>query len=54
MEQRRELLQRYGLWHSRIRGFPRTVSGIDPYRPGMMERLYAAARRHLRVMQEAA
>jgi hypothetical protein len=39
------------LWHSRIRGFPRTLWGYERYAPGLPERLYAAMRRRLRVIE---
>jgi hypothetical protein len=54
MDERRALLQRHGLWHSRVRGFPRTLSGFDRYHPGLVERLYANTRRFLRVCRDAA
>jgi len=54
MDRRRQLLRQHGLWHSRVRGFPRTVSGVDPYRPGLTCRWYASLRRHLRVHREDA
>lgn len=54
MDERRVALQRHGLWHSRVRGFPRTLSGFDHYHPGLIERLYASTRRFLRVRREAA
>ena len=54
MDERRALLKRHGLWHSAVRGFPRTLSGLDCYRPGMAQRLYANARRFLRVRRTVA
>ncbi len=54
MDERRRHIQAHGLWHSRVRGFPRTVSGVDPYRPGLMARCYAGLRRRLRVAEEVA
>lgn len=42
-------LRAHGLWHSRVRGFPRTLWGFDPYMPTFLDRAYAGMRRALRV-----
>jgi hypothetical protein len=42
-------LRAHGLWHSRVRGFPRTLWGFDPYVPSLIDRMYAGVRRSLRV-----
>lgn len=42
-------LRAHGLWHSRVRGFPRTLWGFDPYLPSFLDRAYAGMRRALRV-----
>jgi hypothetical protein len=42
-------LKAHGLWHSRVRGFPRTLWGFDPYVPSFIDRAYAGMRRALRV-----
>ena len=47
-------LRAHGLWHSRVRGFPRTLWGFDPYVPSFVDRAYAALRRALRVKQVTA
>ena len=49
MDRRRARIRAAGLWHSRVRGFPRALAGIDPYAPGRIDHWYAAARRWLRV-----
>ncbi len=49
MRERHGLISASRLWHSCIRGFPRTLSGFDRYRPRMSDRLYAALRRRWRV-----
>ncbi len=54
MAARRRHVQTNGLWHSQVRGFPRTVSGVEPYQPGFLARAYAGLRRHLRVSVEIA
>jgi hypothetical protein len=46
---RGELLRARGLWHSRVRGFARTLWGFEPYVPSLIDRLYAGLRRSLRV-----
>jgi hypothetical protein len=51
--ERTDLLRAHGLWHSRVRGFPRTLSGNDPYAPTLIDRLYASLRRRLRVVGAA-
>ncbi len=49
IERRRSLIQQHGLFGSPVRGFPRTLAGIDPYRPGFTHRAYAGLRRWLRL-----
>lgn len=49
MAERNRLVRAHGLWHNRVRGFPRTLSGIDRYAPGQLDRVYAGVRRALRV-----
>jgi hypothetical protein len=51
MERRRALIMRHGLWHSRVRGFPRTLAGVDRYDPSWVDRSYAGLRRWLRVVR---
>jgi len=48
MDHRRVLLQRHGLWHSRVRGFPRTLAGVERYAPDWRDRLHCRVRRWLR------
>ena len=50
--ERGDHLRAHGLWHSRVRGFPRTLWGFEPYLPSFIDRAYAAMRRSLRVKQE--
>lgn len=47
--ERGDHLRAHGLWHSRVRGFPRTLWGFEPYLPSFIDRAYAAMRRSLRV-----
>lgn len=47
--ERGDHLRAHGLWHSRVRGFPRTLWGFDPYLPSFVDRAYAGMRRSLRV-----
>ena len=54
MAERARLMHERDLWGSRVRGFPRTLAGNVPYQPGLIDRLYANARRLLRVKREAA
>ncbi len=54
MAHRRRQLQQHGLWHSRIRGFPRALAGIATYAPGAGDRWYAGLRRWLRVQRPEA
>ncbi len=49
MARRRERIRTAGLLHSRVRGFPRVLAGVDPYLPGLLDRWYASTRRWLRV-----
>ena len=49
MERRRTRIRDSGLWHSRIRGFPRVLAGIDPYLPTGFDRWYGGLRRWLRI-----
>jgi hypothetical protein len=49
MEKRRLLLRAHRLASSRVRGFPRVLSGMDRYRPTVGDRWYADWRRRLRV-----
>ena len=49
MEKRLRLMQAHHLASSRVRGFPRVLSGMDRYQPGVVDRWYASARRFLRV-----
>lgn len=49
MERRRTRIHAAGLWHSRVRGFPRVLAGVDPYAPGLADRWYAGTRRWLRI-----
>ena len=49
MERRMRLMQAQGLASSRVRGFPRVLSGMDRYQPSPVDRWYATARRFLRV-----
>ena len=49
MAERQRRIAATPLWHSRIRGFPRTLSGFDRYHPGWSDRVYAQLRRSLRV-----
>ncbi len=48
MDHRRVLIQRHGLWHSRVRGFPRTLAGVERYAPDWRDRLYCRLQRMLR------
>ena len=48
MDHRRVLLQRHGLWHSRVRGFPRTLAGVERYAPDWRDQLHCRVRRWLR------
>lgn len=48
MAERQRLITASRLWHSRVRGFPRTLVGFDRYAPGMGSRVYAALRRRWR------
>ncbi len=50
--ERGDHLRAHGLWHSRVRGFPRTLWGFEPYLPALVDRLYAGVRRSLRVKRE--
>ncbi len=50
--ERGDHLRAHGLWHSRVRGFPRTLWGFEPYLPSFIDRAYAAMRRSLRVKRE--
>lgn len=52
--ERGDHLRAHGLWHSRVRGFPRTLWGFEPYVPSLADRLYAGVRRSLRVRRESA
>ena len=52
--ERGDHLRAHGLWHSRVRGFPRTLWGFEPYLPSFVDRAYAAMRRSLRVQQVTA
>ena len=52
--ERGDHLRAHGLWHSRVRGFPRTLWGFDPYVPSLIDRAYAGLRRSLRVNREVA
>ncbi len=52
--ERSDHLRAHGLWHSRVRGFSRTLWGFDPYVPSLIDRLYAGLRRSLRVNREVA
>lgn len=54
MSERARLMQARGLWGSRVRGFPRTLAGNVSYHPTLFDRLYANARRLLRVQLETA
>ena len=54
MADRARLMHERDLWGSRVRGFPRTLAGNIPYQPALIDRLYANARRVLRVKLEAA
>ena len=47
MDNRRVLLQRHGLWHSRVRGFPRTLAGVERYAPDWRDQLHCRVRRWL-------
>jgi len=47
MDRRRVLIQRHGLWHSRVRGFPRTLAGVERYAPDWRDRLHCRVRRWL-------
>lgn len=49
MATRAELLRRHHLAASRVRGFPRVLSGMDRYHPSALDRTYASWRRRLRV-----
>ncbi len=49
MEQRSLLLDRHRLSFSRVRGFPRVLAGLAPYRPGTARQWYAGLRRWMRV-----
>ncbi len=51
--ERTDLLRAHGMWLSRVRGFPRTLWGYDPYAPTFTDRLYASMRRRLRVVDAA-
>lgn len=54
MAERQRRIAATRLWHSRVRGFPRTLSGFDRYTPGWCDRVYATLRRQLRVVQTEA
>lgn len=45
MDRRRTLIQRHGLWHSRVRGFPRTLAGVERYLPTWQDRALCRMRR---------
>lgn len=45
MDHRRVMIQRHGLWHSRVRGFPRTLAGVERYAPDWQDRLHCRVRR---------
>ncbi len=49
--ERGDLMRAHGLWHSRVRGFSRTLWGFEPYVPSLSDRLYANVRRWLRVRE---
>jgi hypothetical protein len=51
--ERTDLLRAHGLWHSRVRGFARTLWGFDPYAPTFSDRMYASMRRRLRVVESS-
>ena len=51
--ERGDHMRAHGLWHSRLRGFPRTLWGFEPYVPTLSDRMYASVRRSLRVKREA-
>ena len=51
--ERGDHLRAHNLWHSRLRGFPRTLWGFEPYVPTLNDRLYASVRRSLRVQRES-
>ncbi|HYE06485.1 MAG TPA: hypothetical protein VEL07_13300 [Planctomycetota bacterium] len=53
MAERMRLLRAHDLWHTRVRGFPRTLSGLDRYRPRWSDRWYAALRRRWRISDDA-
>jgi hypothetical protein len=50
MEKRATLMRAHRLLSSRVRGFPRVLSGMDRYRPRSGDRWYADWRRRLRVV----
>jgi hypothetical protein len=52
--ERGDCLRAHGLWHSRVRGFPRTLSGFDAYHPSFWDYGYANLRRFLRVNRVSA
>ena len=48
MAERQRLITASPLWHSRVRGFPRTLAGFDRYQPGTRDLVYATLRRRWR------
>ncbi len=50
MEERGRLMRARGLASSRVRGFPRVLSGMDRFEPRILDRAYAHWRRALRVV----
>ena len=51
MEKRYRMLQAHALARTRVRGFPRVLSGMDRYQPRLSDRCYASWRRQLRVVR---
>ncbi len=51
MSTRSRLLTTHGLLETRIRGFPRVLAGMSPYRPGAAIRWYAGVRRWARIVR---
>jgi len=49
MAERQRRIAATPLWHSRVRGFARTLSGFDRYSPTWSDRCYASLRRSVRV-----
>jgi hypothetical protein len=50
MAERQRIITASPLWHSRVRGFPRTLAGFDRYTVGLWTRVFAGLRRRWRAL----